>query len=118
MSLRGGGLCRLASGKAPTPADVAAYACEHAAGALLLDTWQKDGTTLLDHLDPEAIGRIIEQCRAAEVKVALAGSLGLAQIQRLRSLGPGLVRGSKRVCQGGDRRATIQPERVGPWSII
>jgi len=97
---------------APVPADVAAYACDHGAGALLLDTWQKDGTTLLDWLTVEAIGRIVERCRAAGVQVALAGSLGLPQIRELRPTGPDwfAVRGA--VCQGGRRLATVHPDRV------
>ena len=97
---------------APKPADVAGHACDNAAGALLVDTWQKDGTTLLDWLDVEAIGRIIERCRSAGVQVALAGSLGQAQIQQLRPARPDwfAVRGA--ACQGGRRLATIRADRV------
>jgi (5-formylfuran-3-yl)methyl phosphate synthase len=97
---------------APAPVDVVGYACDHAAGAMLLDTWHKDGTSLLDWLDVDAIGRIIERCRAAGVKVALAGSLGLPQITQLRPTRPDWFAVRAAVCQGGRRLAMVHQDRV------
>jgi uncharacterized protein (UPF0264 family) len=97
---------------APTPEAVVAHACRESAGALLLDTWQKDGTTLLNWLNPEQIGRLVQQCRAANLPIALAGSLGPAQIAGLLPTAPDwfAVRGA--VCQGGQRLARVDPRRV------
>jgi uncharacterized protein (UPF0264 family) len=97
---------------APAPTDVCTYACDHNAGALLLDTWHKDGSTLLNHLDADTIGRLAERCRAADVKVALAGSLGAEEIERLRAVQPDwfAVRGS--VCRGGRRQTAVDEGRV------
>lgn len=97
---------------APTPEAVAEHVCRGSFGALLLDTWHKDGTTLLDYLDVDRIGRLVRQCRAAGVPIALAGSLGKSQIQTLLPTAPDwfAVRGA--VCQGARRTAVVDAGRV------
>jgi uncharacterized protein (UPF0264 family) len=79
---------------------------------LLLDTSEKFGRTLLDWLDAATIGRIVERCRTAGVRVALAGSLGVDEVRALLPLRPDwfAVRGA--ACQGRHRNAGIDPGRV------
>jgi uncharacterized protein (UPF0264 family) len=96
---------------APSPEDVCEYVC--ASGrVLLLDTWGKDGSTLLDWAPPKTIDHIIQSLRAAGVRVALAGSLGLDEVRALLPLAPDwfAVRGA--VCHGRDRSAAIDEGRV------
>lgn len=95
----------------PEPESVAAFAVESGCKVFLLDTWQKDGTTLLDWLPLERIESLTNFCRSAGVRVALAGSLGVEQIAALRSLRPNwfAVRGA--VCCGG-RSGTVEVDRV------
>jgi len=97
---------------APKPSEVCAFACDHNAGALLLDTWHKDGRSLLDFLAVEEVCKLAKHCRAAGVQVALAGSLGPAEISRLRAAEPDwfAVRGA--VCQDGQRQAAVEEGRV------
>jgi uncharacterized protein (UPF0264 family) len=97
---------------APSPAEVCAFACARRWGAFLIDTWGKDGTTLLDWLSFDAIRELSAQCRAASVPIALAGSLGVDELRRLRALKPDwfAVRGA--ACRDGQRTATIAPDRV------
>jgi (5-formylfuran-3-yl)methyl phosphate synthase len=94
--------------KAPPPAEVCAFARDEGCGAFLIDTWSKDGTTLLDWLSRDEIAQLRQ---TAGVPVALAGSLGPAQIRELLPLRPDwfAVRGS--VCKGG-RLAQIDPVKV------
>src|SRR2546429_246491 len=68
---------------APAPAEVCAFACDQHWGAFLLDTWGKDGTTLLDWLPAAEVAVLCQRCRRAGVPVALAGSLGAPQIRAL-----------------------------------
>jgi uncharacterized protein (UPF0264 family) len=91
----------------PSPAEVCAFACEQRWGAFLLDTWRKDGSTLLDWCSFPALFEMRERCRAAGVPVALAGSLGADQMRVLRPLRPDwfAVRGA--ACRGGRRTGTI-----------
>jgi uncharacterized protein (UPF0264 family) len=98
--------------EAPRPHEVCDFACELGRGAFLLDTWRKDGQTLLDFLRPPELARMVQRCRDAGVRVALAGSLGVAEIEALRCAGPDwfAVRGA--VCRAGDRRATIDAAAV------
>src|SRR5262249_22526798 len=96
----------------PCPEDVCALACSHACGAFLLDTWSKDGTTLLDWLTPSEIDRLCQTCRKAAVRVALAGSLDAAQIRLLGASQPDwfAVRGA--ACAGGRREHAIDSAAV------
>jgi uncharacterized protein (UPF0264 family) len=81
-------------------------------GAFLIDTWRKDGTTLLDWLTLDELHDLRGRCRAAGVPVALAGSLGVEQLRLLRPLRPDwfAVRGA--ACHDGRRAAMIDAERV------
>jgi uncharacterized protein (UPF0264 family) len=97
---------------APSPDAVCAFACAANCGAYLLDTWRKDETTLLNWLSPGEIGGLRQRCRQAGVRVALAGRLGLPQIEALRPAQPDwfAVRGA--VCQGGRRDQVLDAEAV------
>jgi uncharacterized protein (UPF0264 family) len=87
---------------------------------LLVDTHCKDAgvpgpprrPTLLDWLPVEWLIEICDRCRAADVRVALAGSLGLDEIAALRVAKPAwfAVRGA--ACDGGSRDGVVSAERV------
>src|SRR5439155_25685623 len=79
--------------------------------AVLVDTFVKDGSTLLHYLSVEEITALVQTCRASGLKVALAGSLGLAEIERLRGAAPDwfAVRGA--ACAGG-REGRVEEGRV------
>jgi hypothetical protein len=97
---------------APAPGDVFHVAVRERFAAVLLDTWGKDGSGLLDWLSPAEVAELCRPCRAAGVRIALAGSLGASAIRTLRRhVEPDwfAVRGS--VC-GGDRTARLDGERV------
>jgi len=96
----------------PAPDAVCAFACTQKGGVFLLDTWRKDGSTLLDWLRAAEVCRLARRCKEAGIRVALAGSLGLAQIASLLPAEPDwfAVRGA--VCKRGVRNAAIDPSRV------
>ena len=64
--------------QAPTPDEVCTFVCQRPGWALLLDTWGKDGLTLLDWMSCVEVHRMGRVCRDAGVTIALAGSLGAA----------------------------------------
>ncbi len=97
---------------APRPEEVCSFATEQAAGAFLIDTWQKDGSTLLDWLSLQEIKRLQEHCRTAGVPMALAGSLGPAEIRMLLPLCPDWIAVRGAVCQQRQRSAAVVEGKV------
>jgi (5-formylfuran-3-yl)methyl phosphate synthase len=97
---------------APEPARVVDQAVTAGCGALLVDTWGKDGTNLLDWIDFQAVSELVHACREVRLPVALAGSLGILQIERLMALEPDwfAVRGA--ACRGGDRLQSVSVRSV------
>jgi uncharacterized protein (UPF0264 family) len=97
---------------APTPDELCRLACAGRWGPFLIDTWQKDGRTLLDFLPLTKLTELRNQCHMADVPLALAGSLGLAEMRTLVPLKPEwfAVRGA--VCRKRDRTAEVDAQRV------
>jgi uncharacterized protein (UPF0264 family) len=98
--------------QAPPPEEVCAFACARGGGAFLLDTWGKDGTTLLDWTTPAEVRTWSARCHAAGVRVALAGSLGPEQVRTLLPARPDWFAVRAAACAGGRRDAAIDPARV------
>ena len=103
---------------APAIDEVFALASAHPGSVLLLDTHCKEAgilgkqrPTLLDWLPRPWIEDLCARCHAADVKIAIAGSLGRPEIGALADARPDwfAVRGA--VCDG-DRHGTVQLEKV------
>jgi (5-formylfuran-3-yl)methyl phosphate synthase len=97
---------------APRPADVCDFACNNGWSALLVDTWDKDGRTLLDHCTRREISRLCLKCRATGVRIALAGSLGARQIRLLTPTNPDWFAVRTAVCKGARRDGPVEMHRV------
>jgi uncharacterized protein (UPF0264 family) len=97
---------------APLPEEVGAFAIEVGWSVLLIDTWQKDGASLLDWLEPSRLGGLCRRCREAGVQVALAGSLGFDHLPVVRSLKPDWLAVRGAVCCQGQRNGVIDPSAV------
>ena len=104
--------------RAPRPEEICSFAIDNAVGVFLIDTWQKDGSTLFDWLPLDAIEQLAERCRAAGTPIALAGSLGVTEIDTLLPLRPEwfAVRGA--VCQGHRRGAAIDEDKVRQLVVL
>jgi uncharacterized protein (UPF0264 family) len=104
--------------QAPPVEEVFALACDHPGSVILLDTHCKDAargkirSTLLDWLPAPWVQELCERAREAQVKIALAGSLGLAEIRTLLGARPNwfAVRGA--VCDDGNRQGGVQLAKV------
>jgi uncharacterized protein (UPF0264 family) len=98
--------------EAPPPWDVFLQLCKQDWAVFLLDTWKKDGSTLLDWMGTAEIREFCSSCRALGVRIALAGSLGRRELIALRSAGPNwfAVRGA--ACAGGQRQGSLEAEAV------
>lgn len=94
---------------APRPERVADIALSNNSfwGALLIDTWKKDGKALLDWLPIDAVERLCRRLHASDVPVALAGSLDPRAIRQLLPLEPDLIAVRGAACVGRDRNARV-----------
>ncbi|HEY7328102.1 MAG TPA: (5-formylfuran-3-yl)methyl phosphate synthase [Gemmataceae bacterium] len=97
---------------APRPEDVCSFAVENSTGAFLIDTWRKDGSTLLDWLSLGAIESLRGLCSAAGVPIAFAGSLGPAEIRTLLPLCPDWIAVRGAICQGKRRESVVEEGKV------
>jgi uncharacterized protein (UPF0264 family) len=86
---------------------------------LLLDTHCKDASpslrrrpTLLDWMPIDVVSDLCQRCRAAGVRIALAGSLGLAELRSLRHTGPDWIAVRGAACADANRDGTIATARV------
>jgi uncharacterized protein (UPF0264 family) len=96
---------------APSPSVALALAGESPAKLLLVDTHEKSRGGLLDHLHWESLRELMASAAAADVRVALAGSLDADAIQRLLALGPAYVGVRGAACRGG-RDGTVEESLV------
>ncbi|MFO0936194.1 MAG: (5-formylfuran-3-yl)methyl phosphate synthase [Gemmataceae bacterium] len=100
--------------KSIAPSEVAKFARRYRYRAFLLDTFLKDGKTLLDFMKLPEIADIVTSLTAAGIKVALGGSLKLEQVKLLLPLGPDYLAVRGAVCVGG-RGTALDPVRVKKW---
>jgi uncharacterized protein (UPF0264 family) len=106
---------------APPWREVADHALARPGGVLLLDTFDKaprltartpQPASLLDWIPLDELTTLADQCRAAGVRLALAGSLGVRQIARLCEARPRwfAVRGA--VCEADRRDGAVHVLKV------
>lgn len=56
---------------------------DHSFHAIMIDTWLKDGSSVLDWLTIDELLKVQNKCKAKNIKFALAGSLNLPRTIRL-----------------------------------
>ena len=84
-----------------------------AAGAsgALIDTWVKDGRGLLHYMPVNVLTDWVRRARRAGLLTALAGSLAVDDLERLREVAPDVVGVRGAACRGG-RSGTLDPARL------
>jgi uncharacterized protein (UPF0264 family) len=97
---------------APSPREVAEFAASRHWPAFLLDTFEKDGRTLLDWLGIDELHDLCRLCHDAGVRVALAGSLRLEHVEMLTILQPDWLAVRSAACVDGRRDQAVCPKRV------
>jgi uncharacterized protein (UPF0264 family) len=86
---------------APSPEDVVHHAAQTGCAAILVDTYEKTGRSLLDHLSTDALRRLIADAKGRGMKIVLGGSLGHNAIRRVAALDPDFVAVRGAVCRNG-----------------
>lgn len=98
--------------RSPSPAEVCGFALTIGCPVLLLDTWRKDGSTLLDWRPFDAIRELGRACQGAGIRLALAGSLTEREIEKLLPMAPDVIAVRRAACPNGHRDGEIDRHAV------
>jgi uncharacterized protein (UPF0264 family) len=96
---------------APSPDEVVRIADLTCAAGILLDTYRKDGRSLLDHIDDGALRAWTARAAGRGRLVALAGSLHPDALHRLDELAADIIGVRTAACTGG-RTGAVAAARV------
>lgn len=99
------------SAAAPQPTQLAAAAIDRGIDWLLLDTFGKDGRSLLDFIDDVSIARLAARLHSGGVRLAIAGSLRAGDVKRLARCGADVVAFRTAACRAG-RASTLSLGRL------
>jgi len=96
----------------PCVEDVCSAAAKSGCRVLLIDTFEKDGSNLLDFLTASQLGRIKSRTSDAGMQLALAGRITERQLPILLPLEPEIIAVRGAVCEAGFRTAAISEAKV------
>jgi uncharacterized protein (UPF0264 family) len=101
--------------KSVPPAELVRFAKRFRFKAFLLDTWNKDGKTLLDFLKPAEIGEMVESVQRVGMKAAVGGSLRPEQLKQLKGVTPDYYAVRASACAASKRDGVLDATRVKKW---
>jgi FolB domain-containing protein len=81
-------------------------------GGAMIDTANKTGGRLLDHMNIAAVGRFVQAARASGLMAGLAGSLEPPDVPRLMLLAPDVLGFRRALCGNKDRSSFISGDAV------
>ena len=97
---------------APSPNEVLQWAIDFGVTVFLIDTFIKDGKTLLDHVSVMQLSQWIERAQSRGMVIALAGSLCDEVLMQVIELKPDIIAVRGAVCANQDRTACVDEDRV------
>ena len=97
--------------RAPKPVEISSNARDLGAAAILVDTYDKNGSTLFDHLTVEQTRELIAFATSADLICVLAGGLSIDLIPRAASLQPDYIAVRGAACDG-NRRGNISCDAI------
>lgn len=99
----------------PPPNEIVAHARRIRCRALLIDTFRKNGQSLLQLLPPDAIGRTLKVARQSGMTTVVAGSLQLSDLSGVAAVAPDYLAVRGAVCSA-NRSSAINPLLVREFS--
>ncbi len=101
--------------KSVPPAELVRFAKRFRFRAFLLDTWTKDGKSLLDFIKPAEIAELVESVQRVGMKAAIGGSLKPEHLKQLKGIAPDWYAVRASACAAGKRDGVIDTARVKKW---
>ena len=96
----------------PSVEKVLNAAIETRCGILLIDTYAKNGTSLLDHLTLKQLHSIRQETHRGGLRLALAGRVTLSNLSLLHSVAADIIAVRGAVCDNGERISSISGKLV------
>lgn len=96
---------------APSISEVVEFAGRVGCGVVLLDTFHKRRGRLLDYLSRSQLETVVERVHAAEILIALAGSISLDQIPVINETAADILAVRGAVCRSG-RSGPVDREKL------
>lgn len=103
---------------APCFDDVLEFAVEMRSHFVLVDTFRKDGKSLLDWCSKMELHRMIQAAHSKEIGISFAGGLRMENIEGLRDLGPDVIAVRGAVCRKGARVDTLDEDRLSEFVAL
>jgi uncharacterized protein (UPF0264 family) len=104
--------------KSVPPAEVAKFAKRFRFKAFLLDTYGKDGKTLLDFMPAKEVAALVDGLKRVYTTVAVGGSLRPEQLKQLKGVAPDYFAVRTSACAAGKRDGVIDATRVKKWKEL
>ncbi|MFM8271069.1 MAG: (5-formylfuran-3-yl)methyl phosphate synthase [Gemmata sp.] len=101
--------------KSVPPAEVAKFAKRFRFKAFLLDTWGKDGKTLLDFMPAKEVAALVDGLKRVHTTVSVGGSLRPEQLKQLKGVAPDYFAVRSSACAAGKRDGVVDATRVRKW---
>jgi uncharacterized protein (UPF0264 family) len=101
--------------KSVPPGEMVRFAKRFRFKAFLLDTWGKDGKTLLDFASPGEVADLVESLKRVDTIVAIGGSLKPEHVKQLKGVAPDYYAVRTSACAGSKRTGVIDAARVKKW---
>lgn len=98
--------------ESPPAEEIIAAAIETQCVGVLVDTWSKSGGHLLDTVSPALLDRWAMQLHNAGLFFAVAGRLTLELLRQLREVSADVFAVRSAACEGDDRQAAVNSQRV------
>lgn len=101
--------------KSVPPIELVRFAKRFRFRAFLLDTWTKDGKTLLDFIKPAEVAELVESVQRVGMRAAIGGSLKPEHLKQLKGIAPDWYAVRASACAAGKRDGVIDTARVKKW---
>jgi uncharacterized protein (UPF0264 family) len=101
--------------KSVPPGEMVRFAKRFRFKAFLLDTWGKDGKTLLDFASPGEVADLVESLKRVDTIVAIGGSLKPEHVKQLKGVAPDYYAVRTSACAGSKRTGVIDAARIKKW---
>ena len=98
--------------QAPTWDEILAVSKQAGCRYILVDTWSKDGRSLLEIMSPETLKHMAAHANAMGLQVAMAGALRAAHMDRLIEIAPSWVGFRSDLCEARERNSSLNPDRL------